>query len=115
MNELDISATTSSKATVKSDDKSSGTPVKNVDNQTIERIRSLALVGDALFETTNEIGFQTKFYEAKESLNKFKDEIEKLELDADSRRGIMNLVHYLHGKIDKRLAHSQVQNEEPMR
>ncbi len=73
------------------------------DQETIQRIKNLAIVGKALFETESEVSFNTNFFLAKEALNKFKEGIDKLNLNEESKAGMESLVKYLHKKIDKRI------------
>lgn len=78
------------------------------DPDTIERIKNLAYVGNALFEISNEVGGNTDMYLAKDSLQKFKAGIEKLELPEDLAKGMQNLIAYLDKKLDKRIKASNL-------
>lgn len=73
------------------------------DKETQDRIKNLAIVGTAVLERSNEGKYETNYYAAKEALTKFKDGINKLELDEESKQGISDLVKYLDEKITKRL------------
>ncbi len=77
------------------------------DEETKLRIKYLANVGKALFTLNSEVNQQTDFYVAKESLNKFKQGILKLQLEDESRKGMLNLIEYLQKKIDRRLKASR--------
>jgi len=77
-----------------------------VDDKTKKRFTNLALVGDILFEISNETADQTHFFMAKSALAEFQKDMEALELGADIERGMQNLLNYLHKKIDKRMRQS---------
>lgn len=68
-----------------------------------DRIKYLAVVGNALVQTASERSYLTSFYSAKDSLYEFSNLVNQLDLDAESRNGINNLIEYLGKKIDKRL------------
>ena len=72
--------------------------------ETLERIKNLAYVGTALFGTTSDISADTNFFLAKESLHRFEEGIDMLELDEETLKGIKDLIRYLNQKIDRRMA-----------
>lgn len=73
------------------------------DADTADRIKNLAAVGKALFESSSDISFNTDFYLALEALNRFEAGFNKLELDDESVLGMKNLIEYLRKKINKRM------------
>jgi predicted DNA-binding protein len=73
------------------------------DPETLERLKNLAYVGNAIYSTVSETSFDTDFYLAIEALNKFKEGINKLILEDEIKRGIDNLIVYLQKKIDRRM------------
>jgi predicted DNA-binding protein len=77
------------------------------DPETIERIKYLAIVGKALSDTYSDENLEngTDFFLAKDALNRFKDGIDKLELDIESRKGMNGLIEYLQKKIDRRMGY----------
>lgn len=75
--------------------------------ETANRIKNLAEVGTALFHSSDEVSFQTQFYAAKESLNRFKEGIDRLAIDDKSKNGMYDLINYLSKKIDRRLTSSE--------
>lgn len=86
-----------------------GTPTTNspaniagYDEVTAERIRNLAVVGNALSERSSEVDMGTNYLVALSALEKFKEAILSLPLDPITREGIERLVAYLHKKITKR-------------
>lgn len=85
------------------------------DEETKKRISNLAVVGTAISEITGgEVSFDTDYFVAKEALNKFMAGIDRLDLDPESRTGMVNLVNYLQKKIDKRMKNLHNQNEKPL-
>ncbi len=80
--------------------------ISNVDT-TKKRIQLLAQVGHALFEINNEQQEDNVYYLALSSLDEFRKEIEKLELDLDSLEGIKKLADYLETKLKKRISQRQ--------
>ncbi|MDQ6985212.1 MAG: hypothetical protein Q9M91_02830 [Candidatus Dojkabacteria bacterium] len=72
------------------------------DPETLERCINLSRVGVAINSTQSESGFGTNFFVARESLNKFKEGVDKLDLSPEIVKGITDLINYLHKKIDKR-------------
>lgn len=85
---------------------SSSPIISNVDT-TKKRIQLLAQVGHALFEINNEQQEDNVYYLALSSLDEFRKEIEKLELDLDSLEGIKKLADYLETKLKKRISQRQ--------
>lgn len=79
------------------------------DAATQERIANLAIVGEALNETYGEENqdYGTDFFLAKEALKKFKEGIEKLNLQPRSKKGMLYLIAYLEEKIQKRMDNSE--------
>jgi predicted DNA-binding protein len=77
------------------------------DSPTKERIKNLAIVGKAMNDTYSEENLESgnDFYLAKEALNNFKEGIDKLNLDEESRQGMNELIEYLQKKIDRRLGY----------
>lgn len=73
----------------------------NPDSETIERIESLGYVGTALFSAYSETSFETDYFVAKESLNKFKAGIDKLNLNPGPKKGIYDLIKFLDVQLDK--------------
>jgi hypothetical protein len=73
------------------------------DEATKERIKNLAVVGNAVLSNVTDVGQQTNFFLAKEALNEFEAGIDALELDDESMRGMKSLIKYLNIKIDRRL------------
>lgn len=77
------------------------------DEPTKERLRNLSAVGKALNDTYSEDNLETgdDFYIALDSLNKFKEGLDKLNLDEPTRKGMEDLVDYLRKKIDRRMGY----------
>ena len=77
------------------------------DEETKERIKNLAVVGKALNDTYSEENMESgdDFFLALESLHRFKDGIEKLELDEESKTGMLDLIEYLRKKIERRMGY----------
>jgi type I restriction-modification system DNA methylase subunit len=77
------------------------------DPSTKDRIRNLAIVGKALNDTYSDENLEvgTDFYLAKEALTKFKEGIDKLDLDESSKKGMGDLIEYLNKKIDRRMGY----------
>ncbi|MFQ5493241.1 MAG: hypothetical protein ACE5DX_03725 [Candidatus Dojkabacteria bacterium] len=75
------------------------------DEQTVERIANLGIVGEALNEQYSEenIDLGTDFFLAKEGLNKFKAGILRLNLAPRSRKGMLDLINFLQKEIDRRM------------
>lgn len=71
---------------------------------TEERIKNLGVVGTTLVQGFSEENqdFGTNFFFAKEALEKFREGINKLELDPPSKKGMNDLISYLERKIEKR-------------
>lgn len=78
-------------------------PPIHPDQDTINRILNLGYVGTALFSSESETSFDTDHFIAKEALNKFKEGIEKLDLDPKAKNGINNLIAYLDEKLEEHL------------
>jgi hypothetical protein len=76
------------------------------DPDTIQRIKLLAYVGDALTQISNDEIQDSTYYYALSSLSEFREHINKLELDITTKTGIENLVKYLEKKITKRMKQS---------
>lgn len=72
------------------------------DPNTLKRLQNLSIVGNFLFEISNENAEMTNFFLAKTSLQNFKEEIEMLDLPYEVKIGIDNLIKYLDQKIEKR-------------
>ena len=74
------------------------------DPPTRERLINLAAVGRALNDTYSEDNLETGdgFYYALDSLNKFKEGLDKVNLDEPTRKGMDDLIEYLRKKIDRR-------------
>lgn len=83
------------------------------DEATVERIKNLAQVGNAIFLTGDDVGFQTAFFAGKEALSKFADGINKLNLSGETKEGMDNLIKYLQKKLDRRIKNFEKQNEKP--
>lgn len=77
------------------------------DAETRERIKNLAIVGKALNDTYSEENLESgaDFFMALESLNRFREGIEKLDLDEKSKEGMMDLIEYLRKKIERRMGY----------
>ena len=77
------------------------------DEPTKERIKHLAVVGKALNDTYSEENLEggEDFFIALDSLNKFKEGIDKLQLDEVSRKGMYDLIEYLRKKIERRMGY----------
>lgn len=75
----------------------------NSDEATKKRFANLAVVGNALSQTTSDKSLLTEFYLAKEALIKFKSEVDLLNLDPESQNGIDKLIKFLQKEIDKKL------------
>jgi predicted DNA-binding protein len=75
------------------------------DPETAERLHNLAAVGKALNNTysADNMDMGDDFYMALDSLNKFKEGLDKLSLDVPTREGMNGLVEYLRKKIQRRL------------
>lgn len=85
----------------------SSAPIISNEDTTKKRIKLLAQVGHALFEINNEQQEDNVYYLALSSLDEFRKEIEKLELDLDSLEGIKKLSDYLETKLKKRISQRQ--------
>ena len=72
------------------------------DEETKHRFTNLAIVGDYLYQISNENGEQTDYFLAKTALQSFAEAIELVEIDEKTRSGVNNLVKYLDKKIEKR-------------
>jgi len=74
------------------------------DDATKERLSNLSAVGIALNDTYSEDNLETGdgFYLALDSLNKFKEGLDKLILDEPTKKGMNDLVEYLRKKIERR-------------
>jgi hypothetical protein len=74
------------------------------DAPTIERLKNLSLVGEALNDTYSEENLETGdgFFLALDNLNKFKEGLDKLILDEQTKKGMNDLIEYLRKKIDRR-------------
>lgn len=83
------------------------TPIVPKEDTTKKRIKLLAQVGHALFEINNEQQEDNVYYLALSSLDEFRKEIERLELDIDSLEGIKKLADYLETKLKKRITQRQ--------
>jgi len=77
------------------------------DGDTRDRIKNLANVGKALNDTYSEKNLESgaDFFMALESLVKFKEGIERLDLDVESKAGMMDLIEYLRKKIERRMGY----------
>ena len=77
------------------------------DEPTKQRIKNLAVVGKALNDTYSEENMESgaDFFMAFEALNRFKEGIEKLDLDEESRHGMLDLIEYLRKKIQRRMGY----------
>ncbi|MCA9380857.1 hypothetical protein KC678_01190 [Candidatus Dojkabacteria bacterium] len=79
------------------------------DSETVQRIKNLAIVGKAITQIgSGDSSYNTSFFAAKEALLTFKDGIDRLELDPESKEGIHQLIQYLNNKIDKRMKQAEV-------
>ena len=69
-----------------------------------EIFNDLASVGKAFNDTYSEDNLETGdgFYQALESLNKFKKGCDNLVLDEATKKGLDDLIDYLHKKIERR-------------
>jgi hypothetical protein len=74
------------------------------DADTKERLINLSAVGRALNDTYSEDNLETGdgFYSALDNLNKFKEGLDKLILDEQTKKGMYDLIEYLRKKIDRR-------------
>lgn len=77
------------------------------DESTKERIKYLAIIGKALNDTYSDENLEigSDFYLALDSLSKFKDSIEQLNLDEESMKGMLDLIDYLKKKIERRMGY----------
>ncbi len=78
------------------------------DQETLERIKNLAYVGNALYEISNEVAGNTDLFLAKDALGKFKVGIDSLGLQGEILKGMQNLIEYLDKKLDKRIKASNL-------
>ncbi len=78
------------------------------DEDTRQRIKNLAVVGSALVQISNDNSGETNYFLAKTSLKTFKEGIDKLELDTQSKQGMFDLIQYLDKKIEKRLKQAKL-------
>lgn len=76
----------------------------NPDKDTENRIKNLAYVGTALDQSRNGKTEDTAFYLAKQALINFKEGIDKLNLDIESKDGMEDLINYLDNEIDKKMS-----------
>lgn len=73
------------------------------DEETKKRIKNLSVVGKAISEETNDNQGPTNVFLAKTSLKEFKNGIEKLELDPESKNGIDHLIMFLDNILDSKM------------
>lgn len=83
------------------------------EEETLKRIEALGVVGKALSSTSDEISYQTVFFDALIALNEFEERIQNLDLPEESRNGIQKLVEYLKKKINRRLKSSENESYIP--
>lgn len=76
----------------------------NPDAETKSRIKNLGIVGTTLLQAFSEENqdFGTNFVYAKEALERFRDGINRLELDEPSKKGMNDLVDFLYKELEKR-------------
>ena len=72
------------------------------DEGTTKRFSNLAIVGNFLYQISNENGEQTDYFLAKTALQEFALATQNVELSPEVRLGVENLVKYLDKKIGKR-------------
>jgi hypothetical protein len=72
------------------------------DEETKKRFANLAIVGDFLFEISNENVEATDYFLAKTALEEFGEAVAKVDLELPVRTGVENLIRYLDKKIEKR-------------
>ena len=60
-------------------------------------------LNDTYSEENLEVG--SDFYMALDSLNKFKEGIVQLNLEEESRQGMLDLIEYLRKKIERRMGY----------
>jgi hypothetical protein len=75
------------------------------DDPTKNRLHHLAAVGKALNDTYSEenLDVGSDFYTALDSLNRFKEGLDQLVLDEQTKAGMNDLVEYLRKKIQRRM------------
>lgn len=83
-------------------------------SQTVARLKDLGYVGTALNEVFSETTFSTNLFVAKESLNRFEQSIKQMQIDQTVKKGMEDLIAYLHNKIDRRLKNVDSERQEPI-
>lgn len=78
------------------------------DPQTADRLKYLSSVGKALNDTYSEenLDIGSDFYVALDNLNKFREGIDQLELDEQTKSGMYDLIEYLRKKIERRMGYT---------
>ncbi len=72
------------------------------DEETKKRFANLAIVGNYLYEISNENGEATDYFLAKTALSEFAQAVTKVDLLDSVRDGVEKLIKYLDTKIEKR-------------
>ena len=72
------------------------------DEGTKKRYSNLSIIGNFLYQISNENVEQTDYFLAKTSLQEFGKATADVELDPQTRIGVENLIKYLDKKIEKR-------------
>ena len=73
------------------------------DENTLKRLEYFAQIGDFLFLISDDKAQEDAFYEAKQALTNFTNEINKLELPAKTKNGVDHFIKYIDTKINKRM------------
>jgi hypothetical protein len=73
------------------------------DEETQIRLKSLGKVGEALYSTISDSGYNTDFYLAKAALHDFQNHLNLLMMEENSKRGMTYLIKFLEEEIDKRI------------
>lgn len=77
-------------------------PAAVTDDSTVKRFKNLAIIGNFLFQISNDNAEQTDYFLAKSALTEFTNEVNLLNLDFATKTGVDNLIRYMDKKIEKR-------------
>lgn len=73
-----------------------------MDDAVKKRFSNLAVIGNFLYQISNENGEQTDYFLAKTALQEFSESSKTVDLDIPTRTGVDNFIKYLDKKIEKR-------------
>lgn len=99
----DITQTLSSTSSdSNSADPTSQPSANTTDDATKKRFSDLSIVGNFLYQVSNDNAEQTDYFLAKTALQEFDQAVKSIDLDLKTRSGMNNLIKYLDTKIEKR-------------